>query len=164
MDPADELGQVLASQGSDSRVVASVTGSAHYGSSAIWTTYSFRAVKRANGEVEGSYQVRRHRGRDGGAKQHGRIICLTIQGNQAWLGAIRENTAAVTNEGTWTGFSVVDNGEGKRGNPDQIISLVRNTDGQEPPEAFAMAYCENQELVAGQVLHDIEAGNIQVRD
>jgi hypothetical protein len=128
----------------------------------VWTTYSFRAILRANGEVEGTYQVRRHIP-GGGAKQHGRIVCMAIDGNQAWLGAIRENTAAVTNEGSWTGFSVVDNGERAGSPPDQIASLVRNTNDQLPAEDFARAYCENRQLIPPQALRDIEAGEIQVR-
>lgn len=141
-------------------IVESVTGSGHYGD--VWTTYSFHAIRRGDGTVDGHYQVRRHLKELGGAKQHGRIICFTIEGDQAWLGAIRENTAAVTNEGSWTGFSVVDNGEGSNAPPDLIASLVRNTNEDIPAEAFAMAYCANKELVGPQVLRPIVSGNVQI--
>ncbi len=142
-------------------VLESVTGSGHYGDT--WTTYSFHAIRRVDGSVDGHYQVRRHPLGRPGARQHGRIICFVVEGNQAWLGAIRENTAAVTNEGSWTGFSVVDNGEGGNAPADLIASLVRNTNDDRPAEDFAMAYCANKVLVEPQTLRPVEAGNVQIR-
>ncbi len=129
----------------------------------MWLTYSFHAIRKADGDVDGHFQVRRHPLGTPGSRQHVRIICFSIEGNQAWLGGIRDHTAAGTNEGEWTGISVVDNGEGPNAPPDLIAGMIRNTGGDEPAEDFAMAYCANKVLVDPQVLRPVEAGNIQIR-
>ncbi|HSG48849.1 MAG TPA: hypothetical protein VLA43_13605 [Longimicrobiales bacterium] len=76
--------------------------------------------------------MRRHPLGSSGARQHGRIICFTVVGNQARLGAIRTRTAAETNDATWTGSSLEDIGEGKGSPRDLIAPRVRNTGGQVP--------------------------------
>lgn len=134
------------------RVIESVTGSGHFTDvrgDAQLRTFSFNAVKRADGTVTGEWQ-RLNRSLD--AKAHGDVTCFTIAGNQAWLGGVVERTTTVPGGVFWT---VVDNGEGANSPPDQIsLQLVGRS--QEDVDLF----CDIQ---LPRPVVDIEAGNIKVR-
>ncbi len=139
---------VDAPQFSTGRVVESVTGSGHFTRGGQLRTFSFSAVKRADGTVTGEWQ---RFARAIGAKAHGDVTCFTINGNQVWLGGVVERTTTIPGEVAWT---VIDNGEGANSAADQIsLQSVGGGPG------FADAFCGAQ---PPRTMFDIEKGNIQI--
>lgn len=139
----------FASNGGAGRVVEHVTGSGHFTRGGQLRTFSFSAVKRADGTVTGEWQ---RFNRAIGAKAHGDVTCFTRAGNQAWLGGVVERTTTVPGEVAWT---VIDNGEGANSAPDQIsLQSVGGGPG------FADFRCAAQ---IPRTMFDIEKGNIQIR-
>jgi hypothetical protein len=135
--------------------IAFVTGSAQFYDPArqAWRTFSINGKVMPNGSVDGTWQLRVHRGPNGGAKLHGRVTCMVIEGNRAWLAGIVER-AVGDHAGKAYGFKVVDNGEGRNAAPDQFASR------RFPPSAEE--YCAEQPDDLAHPVHDLEAGNIQV--
>ncbi len=125
-----------------------VTGSGHFTRGGQLRTFSFSAVKRADGTVTGEWQ---RFARAAGAKAHGDVTCFTVAGNQAWLGGVVERTTTIPGEVGWT---VIDNGEGANSAPDQIS--LQNVGGG---PGFADAFCGAQ---PPRTMFDIEKGNIQI--
>jgi hypothetical protein len=128
-------------------LVASVTGHANLTHEGELRTFSFTARQYADGTIKGEWQ---RFTRSTNSKAHGDVTCLTVVGNEAWIGGITERTTTVGGE---VGWRVVDNGEGSA--PDQM-SLQFAGGG----EGSADAYC-----AAGPAwppLSDIEGGDIQV--
>ncbi len=120
-------------------------------------TFSFTARRYADGSVEGDWErIRRGPGNAKETKSHGKVLCFTIVGNQAWIGGFATSGLFSTpgeNEGGWR---VVDNGEGKNALPDQMsLEFVGAATG------FAEDYCAN--TPAAPALFTLEAGNIQIR-
>jgi hypothetical protein len=106
-----------------------------------------------DGTVEGTFEIRGHRGRrHGGAREHGRIVCMTILGNRAWLAGIVDHAPNPGTVGEVIGFRVIDNGEGGAAIPDE--------EGRQLNIPSAGDYCSGQPEHATAPL---EAGNIQVR-
>jgi hypothetical protein len=132
-----------------------VTGSAHFYDPArqAWRTFSIDGKVMPDGSVDGTFQIRVHRPGGGGAKLRGRVTCMVIEGNRAWLAGIVEK-AVGQHEGKAYGFKVVDNGEGHIAAPDQFASR------RFPPSADG--YCAEKPDDVAQPVHDMEAGNIQV--
>ena len=95
---------------------AFATGSGQFTQGGEWRTFSFNGKVLSNGEVRGEFQVN-NRAVD--AKAHGTVTCLAVDGNQAFVGGIIDNTTApLPNPGAY--FRVIDNGEGNAAAPDQI--------------------------------------------
>ncbi len=130
-------------------VIESVTGSGHFTQGGQLRTFSFSAVKRADGTVTGEWQ---RFARAIGAKAHGDVTCFSIAGNQAWLGGVVERTTTIPGEVGWT---VVDNGQGANSPADQIS--LQNVGGA---PGFADTFCGDQPT---KTMFDIEKGNIQIR-
>ena len=130
------------------KVVEKVTGSGHFTRGGQLRTFSFSAVKRADGTVTGEWQ---RFARAIGAKAHGDVTCFTIDGNQAWLGGVVERTTTIPGEVRWT---VIDNGEGANSAPDQI-----SLQGVGGGPGSADASCAAQ---LPRTMFDIEKGNIQI--
>jgi hypothetical protein len=142
------------------RVVESVSGS---GSRAAteqegdWRTFSFTALRYADGTVEGQWQrIRRADGNAADSRSHGIVTCFTIVGDEAWLGGYATS-------GIWSDFpnnevrwQVKDNGQGEASLPDQI-----SLQGIGRDLGTAAGYCANRPT--GLELRDIVAGNIQIR-
>jgi len=130
------------------RVVKSVTGSGHFRiNNGEFRNFSFNAKEFADGTVHGRWTVH-NRAVD--AKGHGEVTCLTISGNQAWIGGFA--TRGVLGEVAWR---VVDNGQGKNALPDRIsLQFVSGSAG------FASSYCNATPSAPD--LNDIEAGNIKI--
>ena len=131
------------------RVVESVSGLGLYTDFGAKRTWSFTAVKHADGTVRGEWEGI-NRSFDPNRKGHGNIICFTIEGNQAWIGAINEHFRV----GTEFSWRVIDNGQGANAPPDQITRTLR-------VGAPASDFCASTPDIG--VLRDLEAGNIQVR-
>jgi len=136
-------------------VLQSVTGSGQLNRPigvVQWRTFSMNARMYSDGTVGGMFQVNNH---GPGPYAKGSITCFSIDGNQAWLGGIVEKSDIPGLIGSVRGWRVVDNGEGANSSPDQIslIGVANNNNASD--------YCSDQP--DRPALHDIEAGNIQVR-
>jgi hypothetical protein len=84
-------------------------------------TYGFNAQVDASGAVKGQAEFHH---RDAGITDHVDINCLTVVGNDAWLGGTitsSDNPAVVGLEIVWR---VQDNGEGNAAAPDQTSTVV----------------------------------------
>ncbi|HET6760510.1 MAG TPA: hypothetical protein VFH13_00340 [Gemmatimonadaceae bacterium] len=141
------------SQGSGP-VVQSATGAGHFTVGGELRTFSFTALKYADGTVQGEYQLL---SRLTGAKIHGDVVCLSVVGNQAWIGGSQEHGSDGFPPGLENGFRVADNGEGANDPPDQMSLMFVNAG-----PGFAQFYCNVRPPAPA--LNPIEAGNIQVRD
>ena len=133
-------------------IVASVTGSGHRyrPGPELWRTFSITAVKKANGTVKGQYQINNHGEALPAVK--GPVVCLTVDGNQAWIGVIIEKTDDPGGGvGQHLAIQVVDNGEGTDAAPDQISGGHAVDDAQQ--------FCDSPYDLN---LVPIDAGNIQV--
>jgi hypothetical protein len=144
----------LFSQGSGP-VVQSATGAGHFTVGGELRTFSFTALRYADGTVQGEYELL---SRLTGTRIHGDVTCLSVVGNQAWIGGVQEhsNNPAILPGGE-NGFRVADNGEGANDPPDQMSLMFVNA-----APGFAQAYCNARPPAPA--LNPIEAGNIQVRD
>jgi hypothetical protein len=88
------------------------------------------------------------------SKSHGVVTCITIVGNEAWLGGYA-TSGAYSDPPNGVAWRVKDNGEGKRSGPDQIsLQYVATT------ADYPFSYCAR---TPGHALSDIEAGNIQIK-
>jgi hypothetical protein len=146
-------GPPLFNQGSGP-VVQSATGAGHFTVGGELRTFSFTALKYADGSVQGEYELF---SRLTGARIHGDVTCLTVVGNRAWIGGRQEHGTEQFTPGLENGFRVVDNGEGANDPPDQMSLMFVNA-----PPGFAQNYCNF--MPPAPALNPIEAGNIQVRD
>lgn len=158
--PGDLAVQSAAARGSNA-TVAQATGSGHFtfGDNA-WRTFSFNAKLKADGDVTGNFQLVAHRQGQKAATYHGKVICLSVRDNQAWVGGYFTKMPNPDRVGTWLRFRAVDNGEGEGAAPDQLSRT--GWAGQEPEGRQVIEdHCENQPETQG--LYEIEAGNIQVR-
>jgi hypothetical protein len=117
-------------------------------------TYAFNAVKRADGTVTGNYV---HRSLDDGVPFYadGPVTCLNVNGNNAWVGGLIENSSEPSIVGWQMWFQVEDNGEGNNGLSDWTTLL-----GASPDPGSAQACCDDAPAV--RFPFDIDHGNIQV--
>ncbi len=135
----------------DAGVVESARGGGHWHvTPTALRTFAFTAKTRADGTVQGQYQVNN---RDvAGSKEHGTVICLHVDGDQAWIGGVITHSSVPGREGIRRVFQVVDRGEGSGDRPDQASNLLM---------VLTTAECHTRPYLAPQ---DLEGGNIQVRD
>ena len=130
-------------------VVQSVTGSGQFTVGGELRTFSFNALRHANGAVGGRFAGFN---RFSGGRISGRITCFTIEGgNAVWIAGVIEqaNFDVIGSEGGWR---AVDNGPPRSATPDQL-SFARAVN--------ATAYCANTPDFPE--IRDIEAGNIRVQ-
>ena len=125
---------VQLARGGGNGVVASATGSGVRTGSI--RHFQFSALLKADGSVRGQFNLT-FEGSDN-ADLHGEILCMRVDGNQAWIGnrttRARFNPAFVGGEG---GFYVEDNGEGAGASADRLsLTFV----GQGP--GFAQNLCD----------------------
>ena len=110
---------------------------------------AFTARLHADGTVRGQWE----RVNQPGRTNHGDVVCLTIIGNQAWIGTITRIGLQAGQEG---GFRVIDNGEGANAATDQAsLQFVNLGPGG------AAAYCAA--AAATPALFTVGAGNIQIK-
>ena len=136
------------------RPVAKVTGSGHFHlANGDLRTFSFNARERADGSVSGQFQINN---RAFPAHAHGRVTCMTVIGNDAWLGGIIESSSNPTLVGLVSRWQVEDNGQGQAASPDRINQIPLSfTPGAD------LAYCADtpDELTP---FNDVESGNIRI--
>ncbi len=141
------------------QVVERATGSGHVLQAGQLRTFSFSAIKRADGSVTGNILVI---SRAAGIVAHHKVKCLNVIGNTATMsGTITRtrHTLPEVLEGRTFRVTVQDNGEGRNDPPDQV-SLIRApvVGFPEPPETQCLAQTPVLPL------QPIERGNVQVRE
>jgi hypothetical protein len=145
-------------------VAASITGSGHHsrivGGVEDLTTFSFGAVRDADGSTTGQWQ---YDFRAAGFSMHGVVTCLTIAGNEAWVGGVVDRVFSddpsdqdLVGVDMW--WRSRDNGEGAGSPPDSTTGL-----GFKFPTTTitAASWCQDQPQLL--VLRQVESGNIQIR-
>ena len=133
-------------------IVLSVTGSGHYTpASGNLRTFAFEVKEDAYGGVYGTFQLIGHD--QPPARWHGPLTCLSVTGNEAWIGGVydRSTNPALIGTGFW--FYVQDNGEGQGAPPDLVRRHVRSGNAED---------CASRPDPTGEFLYPVEAGNIQV--
>ena len=117
--------------------------------------FDFNAKVKSDGSTDGWYTYREV---DDGVPYlfKGPVTCLTVIGQDAWIGGVIENS----NDPTYTGLSawwhVRDNGEGSGDPPD--ITTFAGVGSAEETAAFCAAHNPFRHPFP------IDGGNIQVRD
>lgn len=131
-------------------VAASATGFGRV--SASNRRFAFSAIRKADGSVNGQYQLVT----GAGIRIHGTVTCVTVVGNVARVGGIADPTNAPGWAGIRTYFTVVDNGEGSSAPSDRISFL--HGGGLGPVDEI---HCDaGHPWVAANLAVD---GNVQVR-
>ena len=154
-------------------VVEMITGSGHYVTPPVGVdpgnnrVFTMHAQKMADGTVTGSFIRMVHSQGMAPEKATGTITCFTIVGNTAWIGGF------VNEEGQPDiAWQVVDNGEGKWADPDQVGLQFDESFGF--PSGFAQDFCDNTpdelffpifgiSVPLSDILVDVEGGNIQIK-
>ena len=141
------------------RVVQSVTGSGSFIFGVNNRTFSFTARIHADGSVDGQWQRVTHNGLPGQSRSHGKVTCLTVIGNQAWLGGFKtlSTTGNVDPPNNGVIWRVIDNGQGRNAPADQMSGQGV---GRTPENV--VSYCAD--APTGDNLFDLTGGNIQVRE
>ncbi|HWN19926.1 MAG TPA: hypothetical protein VNO19_13510 [Gemmatimonadales bacterium] len=145
-------------------VTASVTGSGHHTRIVAGvedlTTFSFTAQQRADGTTSGQYQ---YTFRAAGFSVHGPVTCLSIRGNEAWIGGTVGHIKSPDPEdqslvGADMWWRLEDNGEGASDAPDRTTGVGFAFSGS---TITAESWCRDQPALL--ILRDVESGNIEVR-
>jgi hypothetical protein len=128
----------------------SVTGSGHYTQlvgSPGWRTFSFTVRRMPDGSVQGRFSGGQHQPTN---MWSGRLDCLVIEGNTAWIGGVYEHATNPNLVGTGFVFKVRDVGEGHGSEPDTTSRAMRGSnDCTTKPEPTMHWYA-------------VEEGNIQI--
>lgn len=149
-----------------------ITGSGHFVTGPlaytpdVWRTFTINAKKSSDGSVDGSFQIILHL-RDGVEVVRGDVVCFTIKGNTAWVGAHKDG-----NDPPDIAFQVVDNGEGSDDTADEV-GLYAEATYWGFPAGFADTFCDDapdyMDLPGFGVVpismfrSPIAAGNIQIK-
>jgi len=136
------------------RVAQSVTGSGHFRIDGKLRIYAFTARRYDDGSVDGQWQlITRGSGNASESHFHGKVTCLNIDGNHAWIGGF-ESGVELPNNGV--GWRVVDNGQGKNAlQPDKISDQFFSAS-----QVFVSNYCAT--TPNSPPLHPVKAGNIKI--
>lgn len=135
---------------------AAVTGSGHYTRpNGAWRTFSFQVREMRDGTTRGRFHLVGHERPQ--LKLHGRLTCVSVVGDEAWIGGIYERASNPGMVGMGFGFYVKDGGEGRWASPDLLHRHVRGQD----PETWC---AEMRDLSASEFLYPVEAGNIVIHD
>jgi hypothetical protein len=111
--------------------------------------FAFFARTNADGTTTGSYQVDNQS--VAGSREAGRVTCLAVDGDQAWIGGVITHSSIEGREGTPRLFRVVERGHGDP--PDQASLLIVT--------AEANVTCQTRPFIP---VEDLEEGKILVRD
>lgn len=156
-DPGPAADPALSRHPVEAGVVASATGSGHYTSGGELRTLAFTATRRADGTVNGEYQVNIHAI---DAYFHVAVTCLSARNDTAWIAGIITGTDhPVIREGTVSYFWAVDGGEG-HGATD-VVSTARINDRLGEDQRFCSLMPD--EDFSGLPGHVVEHGNVQVQ-
>lgn len=146
------------------RVVAQVSGRADHtrtvGDVTALTLFRFHMQQKADGRTSGRYY---YNFQAAGFAVRGPVTCLTINGNQAWIGGTVESIDSPDPEdqslvGVDMWWRSVDNGHGRHAAPDSTTGLGFAFAGS---TITAESWCNDQPAVL--VMREVERGNIKVR-
>ena len=139
-------------------VVKSVSGIASNTRGTSSRTFSFVAWKYEDGSVQGQFQWHFADSPNMGA---GTVTCLTVEGDQAWIGGIITDHARYPEYiGLEGGFRVVDNGVGESAEADLISLVVPLPYPDIPDVPDAQTYCNGKTEFPA--LEEVESGDIQI--
>ena len=123
------------------------------------TTFAFSAVRQADGTTAGQWQ---YHFRLNGFSMHGDVSCLSVAGNEAWVGG--KVTKVVSDEPAFHELLGVDmwwrsrdHGQGVGAAPDSTTGLGFAFPGS---VITAESWCRDQP--ASLILREVAAGNIQL--
>jgi hypothetical protein len=121
----------------------------------IFAVGDFHARVKGDGTVDGKFKYLEI---DDGTpfSTEGTLSCLTVIGNEAWIGGTIERSSDPTYASVGTWRHVVDNGEGDNAQPD--ITTFEGTGTAADTQAFCDTHPAFKHPFA------IQEGNIQVRD
>ena len=145
-------------------VAASVTGSGSHlrvgTDGEELTSFAFAAIRRADGTTTGEWE---YNFRLNGFRVHGPVTCLSIAGNQAWIGGVvdkvvTDDPAFESLVGLEMWWRSIDNGEGADAPADVTTGLGFGFPGT---PITAESWCRDQPLSL--VARDVAVGNIQIR-
>jgi hypothetical protein len=129
-----------------------VAGSGHVEMAAGLREFTFHAVERPDGSINGSYKVVLPNGLFFEAD----VTCLSVDGNAGWIGGvIRATHAGIVVVGSTSMFYAIDNGEGGS-EPDVVSVAVFNG-----AEGADIGFCEEQPIELAPLT--VTDGNVQVR-
>jgi hypothetical protein len=111
-------------------------------------TFAFIARNHADGTTSGEYQIDNRS--ESGSRERGVVTCLSVEGNEAWIGGVITHSTIPGREGTARVFRVIDRGDGTP--PDQASLLIVGD---------ATVTCHTRPLIP---VEDLESGRIEVRD
>jgi hypothetical protein len=84
--------------------------------------YSLSAIRQSDGSVAGEFEEFSEQ--DGGQRIHAKVYCFTVTGNSARLAArIDQTNVAFGPVGSYVVWSVIDNGEGAKSQPDETTDI-----------------------------------------
>ena len=175
VQPTPELAMLetrVAGESSMGPWMEAITGSGHFVATSyyapypVWRTFTIEAQKKLNGMVEGKFQIILHL-KDGVHVAKGEVVCFTVSGNTAWIGAYKEGNSPPD-----IAFQVVDNGEGHGASPDEV-GLYAEASYWGLPAGMAQSFCDETpdfwsipglgDVSLAFFRHPIEAGNIQIK-
>ncbi|MCL7972180.1 MAG: hypothetical protein M8866_08875 [marine benthic group bacterium] len=91
-----------------------------------WNAYMilpFHAQLGSDGSVKGKWH-HQLRGNAGGGRVIVEVLCMTVQGNEAWLGGRSTFAQNPNNIGKFFALYVIDNGEGEDAPPDRMTRTL----------------------------------------
>lgn len=139
-------------------IVNSVSGIASNTRGTSWRGFSFIAWEYEDGTVQGQFQWHYAGSPNHGA---GTVTCMTIEGNQAWIGGIITYHARYPEYvGLEGGFRVVDSGAGADAEAGLISYVVPLPYPDIPDVPDAQTYCNDRTEFPD--LEEVESGDIQV--
>jgi hypothetical protein len=123
------------------------------------TTFAFAAVRGADGQATGRWE---YHFRVAGFRVHGRVTCLSVAGNQAWIGGVVDQVVTdIPDFESLAGLEMwwrsTDNGEGAGAPPDVTTGLGFGFPGS---TITAESWCLDQPAIL--TAREIASGNIQV--
>jgi len=84
--------------------------------------YSLSAIRQGDGSVSGEFEE--FSAQEGGQRIHASVYCFTVTGNSARLAArIDQTNVSFGPVGSYVVWSVIDNGEGAKSQPDETTDI-----------------------------------------
>jgi hypothetical protein len=143
---------------------ALIAGTAHHtrtiGTVTARTIFAFSGSRLANGDTHGSYH---YDFQAAGFSVQGPVSCISIAGNQAWVGGtVARITSPDPEDQSLVGADMwwrsVDNGSGAHGTPDSTTGVGFAFPGG---TITAESWCRDQPQAL--VLREVEDGNLEVK-
>lgn len=129
-----------------------VTGSGHVEAGDGIREFTFHAVERPDGSVDGSYKIVLPNGLFFEAD----VTCVAVNGDTGWVaGVIRDTNAGIIVVGSTTMFYATDGGEGADATDVVSVAAFNGAEGAD------LAFCEDQPQELAPMT--VTQGNVQVR-